>query len=86
MKSKTMIYLERDQLKALKARARAERISLAELIRRLVAKQLAEPAIAPVVASEVFARIVGLGGSGRPDVAGRHDEYLADAIGRDHAG
>ncbi|MGH9387020.1 MAG: ribbon-helix-helix protein, CopG family [Vicinamibacterales bacterium] len=85
MKSKTMIYLEREQLKALKARARAERISLAELMRRLVANQLAEPATAPVVASEVFARIVGLGASGQPDVSGRHDEYLATAIRRDHA-
>ncbi len=86
MKSKTMVYLEREQLKALKARARAERISLAELMRRLVAKHLDEPAVAPAVPLDVFGRIVAMGASGHSDVAARHDAYLVDALKRDHAG
>jgi hypothetical protein len=85
MKAKTMVYLEREQLKALKVRARAERISLAELVRRLVAKHLDEPQVAPGVSSETYATIVALGASGHKDVAARHDAYLADAITRDHA-
>ena len=49
MKTKTMIYLERDQHRALRARARAEGISLAALIRRLAEAHLKDPAPLPSV-------------------------------------
>jgi hypothetical protein len=84
MKVKTMVYLEREQLKALRARARAERISLAELVRRIVDRHLEQPGAPPPVSPDLFARIVGLGTSGRTDVADRHDDYLAAALARDH--
>lgn len=81
-----MVYLEREQLKALKAQARAERISLAELMRRLVKDHLEEARPLPTVPRDAYARIVGLGSSGREDIAARHDTYLAEAIKREHAG
>jgi len=86
MKARTMIYLEREQLKALKTKARAERISLAELMRRLVKTHLEEPRASPAVPLEAYARIVALGSSGRQDIAAEHDRYLAQALSRDHAG
>lgn len=85
MKARTMVYLEPEQLQALKARARAQRISLAELMRRLVRDHLKsrpEPSRPP---AKVFRRIVALGSSGRRDISERHDEYLAEAIRRQHA-
>jgi hypothetical protein len=86
MKTKTMVYLERQQLKSLKAQASAQHISLAELVRRLVAKHLDEPITSPSVAAETYAKMVALGSSGDRDVAERHDAYLADAIKNEHAG
>jgi hypothetical protein len=85
MKSKTMVYLEREQLKALRARARAQRISLAELMRRLVAHHLREADIAPPVPTSAYEKLVALGASGRADVGDRHDAHLAEALRRDHA-
>ena len=63
-----MVYLDSQQLKALKARARAEGVSLAELIRRLVRAHLEEHQALPKgfgglvdsVATPVHATGVGL--------------------------
>ena len=86
MKTRTMVSLEREQLKALKARARSKRISLAELIRRLVKEHLEEPRPSPRVSPEAYKRIVALGSSEQPDIAAHHDAYLSRAIKRAHAG
>jgi hypothetical protein len=80
-----MIYLETQQLKALRAKARAERISLAELVRRLVTKHLEEGQSLPPVPAADYAKIVALGSSGREDIADHHDAYLAEALRREHA-
>lgn len=85
MKARTMVYLEPEQLQALKARARAQRISLAELMRRLVRDHLKSRPEPPRLPAKVFRRIVALGSSGRRDISERHDEYLAEAIRRQHA-
>ncbi len=84
MTAKTMIYLPGDQLEGLRARARAERIPVTELVRRLVREFLDEPASVRPPAAEVYARIVGLGSSGSQDTGDNHDRYLAEAISRDH--
>lgn len=84
MASRTMVYLEGEQLEALKHRARAERISVAELVRRLVRQYLGAPAGALPVPAGVYARIVGLGASGHADIADEHDRYLAAALHREH--
>ena len=80
-----MIYLEPQQSEALKARARAQGVSLAELIRRLVKEHLEEHQPLPPVSPAAYARIVALGSSGSPDISQRHDAYLAEALHREHA-
>jgi hypothetical protein len=80
-----MVYLDPEQMKALKARARSEGISLAELVRRIVKRQLEEQQTLPPVPATAYARMVALGSSGRSDVAEQHDRYLADALQEEHA-
>lgn len=84
MKARTMVYLDPQQMKALKARAKSEGISVAELMRRLVTRQLEEHQPLSAVPTDVYARMVALGSSGRSDISERHDVYLAEALQRDH--
>ncbi len=84
MASRTMVYLEPEQLKALKGRARAERVSVAELIRRAVRQSLKGRADPPAPTQDVYARLVGLGSSGQSDIADAHDTRLAAALIREH--
>lgn len=84
MASRTMVYLDPEQLKALKGRARAERISVAELIRRSVRQSLQGRVEPPAPTPDVYARLVGIGSSGQADVADEHDARLASALTRDH--
>ncbi len=84
MTSRTMIYLEAEQLEALKNRARAERISVAELLRRVVKEYLARHSRARRASPDTYARLVGLGSSGRSDIARKHDRHLAEALRREH--
>lgn len=85
MMSRTMVYLDLQQHKALKARAKAEGVSLAELMRRLVKQHLEERQALPSVPPAAYARMVALGSSGRADISERHDAYLAQALQREHA-
>lgn len=80
-----MVYLDPREHKALKASARSEGISLAALIRRLVAEHLDERRTLRPVAPDAYARMIALGSSGRPDVSEEHDGYLARALQREHA-
>lgn len=80
-----MVYLEGEQLRALKDEARARGISLAELIRRVVRDHLEkEPPLTPVP-SEVHLKIVALGRSGVTDISERHDAYLGAAVRDEHS-
>jgi hypothetical protein len=80
-----MIYLERAQLQALKDEAHALGISLAELVRRIVARhqQGSDGVASPT--NDAYQRLVAIGASGRDDVGDRHDAVLGDALARDHA-
>lgn len=84
MKARTIISLERAQLRALKARARAKGVSVAELIRGLVTECLEAGRPGTPVPLSTYKRMVALGSSGRDDVADRHDALLADAVRREH--
>jgi len=75
---RTQVYLEPEQHRALKREAAERGISLAELLRRIVGGYLRQER-----SREDFFKIVGLGRSGRGDVAAEHDRYLAEAISRD---
>ncbi|MFB3853863.1 MAG: ribbon-helix-helix protein, CopG family [Vicinamibacterales bacterium] len=82
MTARTMLYLERDQLEALKERARAERIPVTKLIRRLIRQYLQKPV--PETPPEAWSRLVGLGSSGLADTSEHHDRALADALTHEH--
>ena len=72
-KKPIQIYLEPAQDRALRALARRKGISIAELIRRSIDRYLAELP----VEEDTALRVVGLGRSGRKDLASKHDDYLA---------
>jgi hypothetical protein len=77
MQARTQLVLDSEAHRRAKARAAELGISLAEYLRRLVARDLGEP-VAGADPSEVF----DLGDSGGSDVARHKDAYLAEAVGR----
>lgn len=84
MKSRTMVYLEPEQLQSLQKEARSQRISLAELMRRLVKNHLTKDKGVPAVSKAAYLKIIGLGSSGKKDISENHDQYLGKAIRREH--
>lgn len=85
MTSRFMVYLDADQLRALRKRAQGERVSVAELVRRFVRDGLARAAgPAPQPSASALKRLIGLGSSGQADVGDTHDTRLARALGREH--
>ena len=85
MKTRTMIYLEKLELHTLREEARSQRISLAELLRRVVKEYLDRRQPAPAPDPSAYLKIVALGASGQKDIAERHDHYLGDALRRENA-
>ena len=83
MRAKTMIYLEPAQHRALKARAHADGISLAELIRRLADSHLNQSRRA--VPPRAYEGVIGLAASGRDDIGDTHDRRVARALRGKHA-
>ncbi len=79
-KKPIQIYLEPAQDRSLRALSQREGISLAALIRRTIDHYLAE---LPVEEDPAL-QVVGLGRSGREDMASKHDDYLA-ALTREEA-
>ena len=67
------IYLRPDQDTALRQLAKKESVSIAELVRRSVDRLLMNVPIE----NDPAMRLVGLGHSGKGDLAERHDYYLA---------
>ena len=80
MKAKTMIYLEREELEALRARARRQRISLAEAVRQAVRASLEQDTRPARVPASTYAALVALGSSGRANTSRDHDAALARAL------
>jgi metal-responsive CopG/Arc/MetJ family transcriptional regulator len=76
-KRKIQIYLDPEVHQDLKERARAEGISLSELIRRMAKDYLRKEA-----SPKDYLAIVGLGQSGKTDIAEKHDEYLAQGLSK----
>ena len=83
MKSRTMVYLESEELEGLRSEAKAQGISLAELVRRLVRQHLSRHRSVTTPQPQVYLRIVGMGASGQGDISERHDFYLGEAIRRE---
>lgn len=85
MKARTMVYLEPEQLRALRREAQSRGISLAELMRRLVDEHLSRGRLDSQAPVDVYMRIVALGESGSAEVAEEHDRHLAEALHREHS-
>ena len=84
MRTRTILSLERAQLRELKARARARGVSFAAFMRGLVAECLEAERPPTLVPWSTFERIVALGSSGRADIGDRHDSLIADALKKEH--
>jgi hypothetical protein len=82
---RTQIYLLSAQHEALKAESQMLKISLAELMRRIVEEHLKIRNKSPVFAKEDYLSLVGLGESGIDDIAEQHDHYLGVAITADRS-
>ena len=78
---RTRIQLTEEQARALKAQARMEERSMAELVRGYVAEYLARRRTPDVRELARRARVLkGRFHSGSPDLAEAHDRYLDDAF------
>ena len=86
MKARTMVYLEPEQLEALRTEAKDRRISLAELVRRALRSYLEGSEVSSSIATETYLKIVGVGSCGGSDVSEQHDRYLGEALDREHTG
>jgi hypothetical protein len=78
-----MLYLEAEQLEALRQRARAERVPMTKLFRRIVGDYLIANR-QPTPPADVYRRIVAVGESCHNDIADNHDRYLAEALAERH--
>jgi DNA-binding NarL/FixJ family response regulator len=74
-KRRIQIYLDPEVHQHLKERARAEGISLSDLIQRIAKDYLRKEA-----SPKDFLAIVGLGQSGKTDISEKHDNYLAESF------
>ncbi len=79
--TKTQIYLESHQHRALLKEAHRKELSLAALLREIVndyfSKKHTQVPLTPP--EELYMSIVGLGHGGDRDVSEQHDRYLAEA-------
>ena len=83
---RTQIQLTEDQVRALKARARMEERSVAELVRESIGEYLARRSAPDPREMVLRARnLKGRFHSGHPDLAEAHDRYLDEAFDLDAA-
>jgi hypothetical protein len=76
---RTHIQLTDEQSRRLKAQAATQRVSVAELLRRLVDRSLPEqPTPNPTELRKRALAASGCGHSGLRDISERHDDYLAE--------
>jgi hypothetical protein len=80
-----MVYLESEELRALRVEAAKNGISLAELMRRLVKQHIEKRHPKSIASPKAYLKIIALGSSGRKDVAERHDKYLGEVLRREHS-
>ena len=78
---RTQIQLTEEQLRSLKALAREEERSVADLVRQSVAEYLVRrPAVDRAELTRRARGLIGRYRSGVPDLAEDHDRYLDDAF------
>lgn len=84
MRTRTMVYLDASQMEALRRKARRERVSLAELIRRAVDRYLKPEPVSPPVPREAYEKLIGFFSDDATDVSERHDHYIGEALYREY--
>jgi hypothetical protein len=79
---RTQVQFTPEQARRLRALARREGVSVAELVRRSVDRVLSEEASKPTARYQQASRLVGAfhDRAGATDLAKRHDEHLSDAF------
>jgi len=76
---RTIVQLTPAQQAELRRRAKDQKVSVSELIRRAVDASLAVPAIDDERRKQALS-VIGCAHSDTGDVSQRHDEYFADSI------
>lgn len=74
------LYLEPHQHRALKREARERALSLSKLLRQIIDEHLAHRPRSSKPTKAQYLAIVGLGRSGRKDVAVHHDQHLGEIL------
>ena len=77
---RTQIYLPLETHRALQARARRDRKSMAEVVREALVPYLAGEAPVFDPAKDPILRLIGAMRGGPGDVAENHDKYLVEAL------
>lgn len=76
---RTQIQLEERQYEQVRRRAYERRVSISEVVRRLVDEGLrATEQPQPAPDARVLLELAGIGNSGLPDLGRRHDDYFAE--------
>ena len=77
---RTQVYLTLKQHRALKGEAARERISMTEMLRRIIDQHLFGRRASKRPKKELILSFIGLGESGRTDVSRNHDRALDEAL------
>ena len=80
---RTQIQIEKEQIEWLKAKAREKGVSLSQLIREGLDLFREREQRIPEERKRRSLAAVGRFSSGIPDVSERHDDYLAEAFGKE---
>ena len=85
MRRRRKFYLDPKRIQELRAEARSQGTTLLEVLRQLVERHFEAQVPPPAPPPATHLRFVGLGSSGRRDVADRRDQYLGEAHSKKHA-
>lgn len=84
--ARTQIYLDPRDHRALLNEAHDRGVSLAELIRRIVHEHLQGQSSPRPSRAEAYAALIGLGASGQREISEQHDDFIGQAVQREHTG
>lgn len=83
--TRTQVYLDPFDHKILKLEARANKVSLASLIRKIIKEHFLKEGNHSLFTKDDYMSIVGLGRSGGRDISARHDLYLGEALNEEYS-
>jgi hypothetical protein len=77
---RTQVYLTPGQHRALKRQAAREKVSMTEMLRRIVDTHIRGGRGVTAFSKEAVLSFIGIGASGRSDTSEHHDEALKEAL------